>query len=971
MDPVRWSEIERLVHSALARPVAERAAYVAEACGSDDALRHEVETLLASESMVEGYLSAPVLDKVAQMISDSPDSVLIGRRLGVYQMLERIGAGGMGEVYRARDSKLGREVAIKILPRLFISDPDRLARFGREARVLASLNHPHIGAIYGLEEADGIRALVLELVEGETLSDRIARGPIPTGDFLTIARQIADALDAAHEKGIIHRDLKPANIKITPDGSVKVLDFGLAKATAGDGATPDLTQSLAVTASGTREGHVLGTPAYMSPEQARGKPVDKRTDIWAFGCVIYEMLTGCSPFARESISDTIAAILEREPDWDALPAGTPTAVRRLLHRCLDKELTRRLRDIGDARMELDDASCSQGSPISTTAQISSHRPPAFWFVAVSAVLSALIAAFAAWNLKPAPAPAPGSQARFVLPMPNDVGLLMDRYGSDVTVSPDGKYVAFVGRRASTAQLYLRRIADEETTVLTDTDGAQQPFFSPDSRWLAFFADGKLKKVPITGGVPEVMGDAPGSRGGFWSENGTIVFAPLSRGSGILQVSADADGVAPKHITTLDANRGETSHRLPELLPDGNAILFVAYGDTYDHVSIVAQSLKTGERKVLIDEASQPHFASTGHLLYVQPKRPGTIMAVAFDPENLRVMGTPVPVVEGVLTIRGDYAHWSFSRSGMLVYAAGGFKEPENDLVFVDRKGNAEAVGTPAQRPYAFPRLSPDGKRVVVAQLRIQNTLWLYDLAGGSFNRVTHEGNAFWPVWTPDGKRITYASNRAGPWRLFWKPFDGSEKEQMLAEPGTGSAQIPYSWSADGKVLLYADDTPKTSKDVWALRKEDGHRQALLQTSASEVDARISPDGRWMAYASDESGRYEVWVQSVPGSGGKWQISTEGGREPVWAHSGREIFYRSGDKMMSAAVTTKPTFQPGTSRLLFQGPYVGTGTNSPNYDVTVDDQHFLMVRVSEQQSQHTDFNVVLNWTEELKRLVPVN
>ena len=892
-----------------------------------------------------------------------------GTRLGPYEVTALIGAGGMGEVYKATDTNLKRAVAIKVLPASVVADAERLARFQREAEVLAALNHPHIASIYGLERSGGITGLVMELVEGEDLSQRIARGTIPLEEALPIAKQIAEALEAAHEQGIIHRDLKPANIKLRHDGVVKVLDFGLAKALEPTGAVLDASQSPTITSPAmTRVGVMLGTAAYVSPEQARGSAVDGRTDIWAFGCVLYEMLTGRRTFAGDTVSDTIAAILGREPDWNALPNGTPTGIRRLLQRCLGKDSKRRLRDIGDAWMELDDTlSASQRSPIWTTAQDASHRRTTSWYVAAAAVLSALIAAFGAWNLKPAPTTAPESQGRFMLPMPAGVGPLFDRFGSDVTVSPDGRHVAFVGRQVATAQLYLRTIQDADTKVLPETEGAQQPFFSPDSRWLAFFAGGKLKKVPTTGGVPVVVSDAPGSRGGFWSENGTIVFSPQARGSGIFQVSAD--GGAAKQITTLDAGRGETGHRLPELLPGGETVLFVAYGATYQDVSIVAQSVKTGERRVLIEGASLPHYASTGHLLYLQPTRPGTVMAVAFDAETLKLSGTPVAVVEGVLTDRGDFAHWSFSRSGMLVYATGGFKEAENNLVFVDRKGIATPAGPPPQRPYSFPRLSPDGRRVVVTLQGIQNTLWIYELSGGAFNRLTFEGNNNWAAWTPDGKRVTYASNRAKPWRIFWKPFDGSGKEEILLARETGDQQ-PYGWSSDGKLLVFSDGTA-AGQDVWVL-PIDGDRQPrpLLHTPASEVDARLSADSRWLAYASDESGRYEVYVQSFS-AGGKWQISADGGREPVWAHNGRELFYRSGDKMMAADVATQPTFQAATSRLLFQGRYQGTNAISPFYDVAVDDQRFLMVQESEQRSPRADFNVVLNWDQELKRLVPTN
>ena len=896
----------------------------------------------------------------------------LGTRIGPYEVTALLGAGGMGQVYRAIDTNLKRAVALKVLPESVVADPERIARFQREAEVLAALNHPNIAAIYGLERSDGTTALILELVEGPTLAERIARGPIHVDEALLIAKQIASALEAAHELGIIHRDLKPANVKVRSDGVMKVLDFGLAKVVESAESALDASQSPTITSPAkTRTGVILGTAAYMSPEQARGKTVDKRTDIWAFGCVLYEMLTGRRAFAGGTVSDIIARILERDPDWQLLPKRTPANVCRLLQRCFEKDPKRRLRDIGDTRVELEETVPAPllASAASTTVLNASPRRVALWYVVAAATLSALIATIAVWNLKPVPATAPQLEARFTLPVPTGVRLPDGSFGSGLTISPNDRHIAFVGRRGAAAQLYLRTIQDAETKALPETQGAANPFFSPDSRWLAFFADGKLKKVPTNGGLPVVVCDASSSRGGFWSENGTIVFSPQSRGNGIFQVSAD--GGAAKQVTTLDTGRGETSHRLPELLPGGETVLFTAYGATYQDVSIVAQSLKTGGRRVLIEGASLPHYASTGHLLYVQPKLPGTVMAVSFDPERLTLTGTPVPVVEGVLTDRGDYAHWSFSGSGMLVYAPGGYQERQYNLVFVDRKGVAAPVGAPPQRPYHFPRLSPDSRRVVVTLQGIQNTLWTYDLSGGAFNRLTFEGNNEWATWTPDGKRVTYASNRAEPWRLFWKPSDGSGKEEMLLARDKGDQQ-PYSWSSDGRTLIYQDAAPTTGQDIWML-PIDGDRQPrpLLQTPASEVDARLSPDGRWLAYASDESGRHEVYVMPLKGSGGKWQMSADGGREPIWAHNGRELFYRSGEKMMAVEVITQPTFQASTSRLLFQGSYERTATISPEYDVTADGQRFLMVQPLEQRSPSTEFNVVLNWFEELKRLVPTN
>jgi serine/threonine-protein kinase len=880
----------------------------------------------------------------------------IGSRIGQYEILEAIGRGGMGIVFRAYDTKLRRDVAIKVLPDHFADDRERLTRFKREAQTLASLNHPNIAQIYGLEESDHVPCIIMEMVEGTTLADRLGNGPLPLKEALTIATGICEAIEAAHEKGILHRDLKPANVKITADGKPKLLDFGLAKAFRDDATGMNFTEM----PTGTHEGMILGTPAYMSPEQARGQKLDRRADIWAFGCVLYEMMTGRRTFQADTLSDTIAAILGREPDWNALPAGLPPNIRRVLQRSLEKDTVRRLRDIGDARIELEEE--ASGTRAKTS---SSHG--GFWRKIGAAVLLVLIGAATGWYFKAPPERSPELEGRFVLPIPSDVRFVgRGVFGSNVVISPDGLHLAFLARRGTTSQLYLRSIQSAETKALPGTEDATHSFFSPDSRWLAFFAGGKLKKIPVDGGLPVAICDAPSSRGGFWGENGKIVFSPEARGTGIFQVSAD--GGAAEQITKLDIAKGETSHRLPELLPGNETVLFTAYGATYQDVSIVAQSLKTGRRQLLIDGASQPHYVPTGHLLYVQPKLPGTIMAVSFDPENLKLTGTPVPVMDNVLTDRGDSSAWSLSRSGVLVYAAGGLQEPTSSLVFVDRAGVETSVGAPAERPYNYPRISPDGHQLVFTLSGIQGTLWTYDLSSHVSNRLTFEGNNSWAVWTPDGKRITYASNQSEAWRLFWKPFDGSTKEELLLAVDKG-AQAPHSWSPDGKVLLYQDSATATRQDIWMLSIDGGRRaRPFLQSPAAEVDARFSPDGRWVAYASDETGRLEVYVVSSSGAGDKKQISTEGGREPVWAHNGHELFFRTGEKMMVAEFATEPSFRAATARLLFEGPYLRTTTHSPEYDVALDDQHLLMVKPSEEKAT-AQFNVVLNWFSELKRRAP--
>jgi len=964
MTPERWQQVERLYNAALEREASQRAAFLTQACRGDDELRHEVESLLAQDGGAS-LLEKPALEVAAKALGGDGGPSLLGRQIGGYQVISLLGAGGMGEVYEARDSKLGRKVALKILPATFANDAERLARFQREARMLAALNHPNIATIHGLEQSGGVHYLVMELVPGQTLAERIANGGLPVEEALKIAGLIAEALEAAHEKAVIHRDLKPANVKVTPEGRVKVLDFGLAKAFAGEG-TVDLSQAVTL----SEEGRILGTPSYMSPEQARGLAVDKRTDIWAFGCVLYEMLTGRTPFAGQTLSDILAAILKHEPDWGALPERTPPKIRDLLRRCLQKDSQRRLRDIGDARLEIEELSAAPANATPAQTAATPVREPwrhaPFWLA--TCVVLATFTGIAVWKLKPSPRDTP-AVARFLLPIPSGVRLSPANFSdSSLSVSPDGTHLAFIGDQGGRHQLYLRTLEAADTKTFQGTDDATNPFFSPDGQWLAFFADGKLKKIPSGGGTPVVLADAGSSRGGNWGDDGTIVFTPSARGAGVFQVSAN--GGTAKAITTLDSSKGETSHRQPELLPGARAVLFTAYGATYQDVSIVAQSLKSGERHVLIQGASLPHYSPTGHLLYVQPKLPGVVMAVAFDPVNLRVTGTPAPVLQDVLTDRGDKATWSLSRSGMLVYAAGGFQEAENNLVWVDRKGVAAPAGTPLRRPYAFPRISPDERRLVVELDGIQNNLWVYDFPAKTLNRLTFDGNNAWPIWTPDGKRITYASNRSEPWQIFWRLADGSGKEErLLVGPGD---QQPYSWSSDGKLLAFYGESRLSGQDVWVFSVNgDPRAQPFLQTAASEVDAAFSPDGRWMSYASDESGRYEVYVQPFTGSGGKWQISPDGGREPLWSRSGREIFYRSGDKMMVVQVATQPAFQAVIAQRLFQGPYQSTNSVSPNYDVSADGQRFLMVQPSEQQPAITEFNVVLNWFEELKRRVPAS
>jgi len=895
---------------------------------------------------------------------------MIGQTLGHYRILEKLGEGGMGVVYRARDQHLNRDIAIKVLPEAFARDPERLARFRREAQLLALLNHPNIAAIYGLEEADGLCYLVLEYVPGQTLAERVgaglkpaptpgrAQGPAPTvEEAVEICKQVAEGLEAAHGKGIIHRDLKPANVKVTPEGKVKVLDFGLAKAFEPESSEADLSKSPTISAAATRAGVILGTAAYMSPEQARGRPVDKGTDIWSFGCLLYEVVAGRPAFAAETISDTIAAILKNEPNWQALPQSATGKILGLLRRCLQKDLHRRLRDIGDARLELEEmmSAPATAEPMSAAAaragSVWQRTIP--WSVAgAMAVVAAVLAGVGLWNWKPSSGLPARSVTRFVVPLPPGERLV------GLAVSPDGTHVAYVSRRAETRQLYVRSMDSLEARPIPGAEDATDPFFSPDGQWLGFFDQGKLKKVSVKGGAPVTLCDALG-RGGSWGDNDTIIFAPLSR-AGLWQVSAA--GATPKILTTPDPAKGETSHRFPEVLPGSKAVLFSIEGKTREEMQIVVQSLETGQRRVLVQGVANAfvRYLPTGHLVYPQA---GTLTAVPFDLARLELSGVPFPVVEGVWLGR-----FSVSSSGSLVYGPGHADGVEHRLVWVDRKGTARPLAAPP-RPYRDPRLSPDGRRVVVAVGDPDRDVWVYDIARDTLTRLTFEARNFWPLWTPDGKRVTFSSNRLGPWALFWKPADGSVGEELLLAKEYN--QIGESWSPDGQMLAFHETHPTTAMDIWVLPLQGERKpRPFLRTPFIEGAAAFSPDGRWLAYSSNESGRFEVYVKPVRGAGGPWQISTEGGREPVWARNGRELFFLNADKMMAVDIRTEPTFAPGKPRLLFEGQYVeASGRFRARYDVAPDSQRFLMVKQSEQTAAPTQLNVVLNWFEELKGRVP--
>ena len=871
--------------------------------------------------------------------------MVVGHQLGPYAILAKIGEGGMGQVYRARDTRLNRDVAIKVLPDAVANNAEQLARFTREAQTLASLNHPNIATVHGIEEHDGLRAIVMELVDGPTLADRLASGSrrLSIDEAAGIARQLADALDAAHEKGIVHRDLKPANIAFTKDGLVKVLDFGLAKLVSNDSSPAGLAQT---TMGETRDGAIVGTPAYMSPEQARGQTVDKRTDIWAFGCVVFEMVAGRPAFGGATFTDTLAAIVEREPDWSAWPAAVPLNVRGLIQRCLRKDPKQRMRDIGDARHELADAlSTAPVANIDGRAGDGRRRAALSAFVLA---LAALVGGLAVWQLRPASAPTAPAPARFTIPLP--AGERLAAGARALAISPDGAYIAFETGRELGRKLYLRALSGSDARLITEASGGN-PFFSPDSEWLGFFDGGKMKKVPVRGGSAQTIADASANRGGTWSVDGTIVFAPQSR-STLSRVKAD--GGAAQGIAALDASRGETSHRQPVILSDGKTVIYRAEGSTYADGALVARRLDTGEWRMLVPDGGQNAFyAPTGHLLFL---RDNNLMAAPFDADRLSVTGPPALVAEGLAT-------FAISANGSLVY--GPMASEGLDLVWVDRRGSVEPLPAPPQM-YGHPRLSPDGRRVLVnIQTGPSRHIWTYDIAQDSFRRLTFEYSNFWPSWSPDGSRAIYASNRPGTtWDIVMQPSDGSgAPETVLTTP---TIEIPHAISPDGEWLAYSSTDPVTGENLWLMpMRVKGAPREVARTRA--IESTFSPDSRWIAYRSDESGRPEIYVKQVSDVPGKWQISTDGGIEPLWSTSGRELFFRNAGKMMAVDVVTAPAFSAGKPRLLFEGSFPLSGNGSQNYDVTRDGMRFLMLRP--QASAIEPLNFVTNWFEELKRLAP--
>jgi serine/threonine-protein kinase len=928
-------------------------------------------------------------------------SLAAGTRLGAYEIVSLLGAGGMGEVYRARDGKLDRDVALKILPDHFASDAERLARFEREARTLASLNHPHIAQIYGFEQSGTTSALVMELVDGEDLSQRIARGAIPLDEALPIARQIADALEAAHEQGIIHRDLKPANVKVRPDGTVKVLDFGLAKALdqgsgIGDRGSGNAANSPTLTAHATQVGIIIGTAAYMSPEQTRGKVVDRRADIWAFGVVGYELLSGRRAFEGEAISDVLAAVLRQEIDWTALPADTPPELTRLLKRCLDRDVKQRLRDIGEARVTID--RIISGAPTfaeaSTSAKAAADKSagtadsPA-WRKALpvaAVIVASALTGLAVWSfMRPAPAP-PLPVQRYPLTLPASTAYVGEA-GGGLAVSPDGTRIVYAAFAAGKRLLHLRSLDQLDALPIRGTDDAYNPFFSPDGEWIGFFTspEGRLKKVAVKGGTPVTLSET-GVPTGAWLADGTIAFTRQDvPGWALMRVPA-AGGAATK-LSTPDPANQEVRHAFPEPLPGGHDILFsISVGSTsFNNARVAVLSLGTGTYRTVIEQGYHARYSPSGHLVYMLS---GNLMAVPFDVTRLQVTGPPVQVVDGVRgrSINGE-AGFAVSSTGFLIYAPGRTTtEVSRALVWVDRSGREAPIAAPA-RAYRSPRLSPDATRVAVDIDDQEDDIWIWDVVRRNLTRLTFDPYSDGsPVWSPDNRRIYFSSTRArgaanATANMYGQAADGTGQAERLTD-GPRS-QLPRTLSPDGKRLLFVEINPKTGRDISMLSLDDHKTTPLIQTAFDEQNPEISPDGRWIAYQSNDSGVAfggSIYVRPFPAvDSGRWQVSTGGGSRPMWARSGRELFYAvanpdgTGLSMMSVPVQGGATFVAGAPQRLFEGRFVATTTTpGRTFDVSADGQRFLMIRDTSDDiavAAGPSLIFVLNWFDELRRLAP--
>jgi serine/threonine-protein kinase len=968
--PDQWKQISALYDAALRLPEDERADYLKKHAPNEN-VRLEVESLLAHEQSGEQLLESPAMEVAAKMMAEQTPVLKIGQTIGHYEIISLLGKGGMGEVYQAKDTKLGRDVAIKVLPIEFAIDAGRVERFQREARLLAALNHPNIAGIHGLEESGGSNFLVMELVGGETLADRIKAGPIPVEEVLKLALQIAEGLEAAHEKGIIHRDLKPANIKVTPEGKIKILDFGLAKAFAPDQGEAKPNDSPIISAAATRQGVILGTAAYMSPEQVKGKTVDKRADIWAFGCVMFEMLTGQAAFQGEDVSEIFAAVIKGGADLTLLPENLNPRVHEALIRCLKKDLRRRYVGIADVCYEIEQALFDpDGIQMQSVERAPSHNKLKRAVTWVATIFAIVITGVIVWNMKPVMPQEPRQVMVFDhhLPQGRDFGNMISHV---LAISPDGSRFVF----STGSGLFLRSLHSLEARLIPGTeDNPYSPFFSPDGQSIGYWsqADSKLKRISINGGTPVSLCDAKPIRGAIWYHDDTIVYADIYFGGGIKRVSAN--GGTPEILI-------EGSVIFPQVLPNGKSIIFTDISGR--HSRIMIQSLKSGDREELFPGIAA-RYLPTGHLVYSMYPENNSLFAVAFDDETLEVSGEHVPVIQGIGEI------YAVSDSGNLVYipqtigAPGSTVKPQRTLVWVDRSGKEELAADETDG-YEHCKISPDAtKAALTIDSGMSNSIWIRDLNRKSSLKLTSdEANDIAPLWSPDGKRIAYFSDRDNGFGIYWKAADNpGDIEKLFGSPNRFI--FPCCWSDDGNYLVIQEITNNSpvGADIAALNmKIRGERKPLLQGKYHVYGPQISPDGKWMAYQSNETGQFEIYLRPFPDVGGEGQlpISSGGGHSPLWSlPDGRELFYRNGDATMSVRVKTGPAFNLGKPEMLFRGRYYiietlnAFGIYVTPWDINPNDGRFLMIKPPEtsQSAQANRVNIVLNWFEELKKKVLV-
>ncbi|HUQ90926.1 MAG TPA: protein kinase [Bryobacteraceae bacterium] len=898
-------------------------------------------------------------------------SLVPGSRFGPYEVVSQVGAGGMGEVYCARDARLGRDVALKILPVSFAGDPDRMARFQREAQVLASLNHPNIASIYGLEEG----AIVMELVEGPTLADRLTAGPLLLTEALAIARQIAEALEAAHEKGIVHRDLKPANVKITPDGVVKVLDFGLAKLADDPAGSPaNSAHSPTLTMRGTQAGVIMGSAHYMSPEQASGKPVDKRADIWAFGVVLMEMLSGRVMFDGETVSHTLAAVLTKDLDWGLLPASTPRPIAELLRRCLDRNIKTRLRDIGEARIAIERYAAD---PLPAPAQDTPAPAPRRLWPILAAVfaIAAIVLGVSLWRARQR-LPQPFLQFDSVASVQISRGA-----GFSLAISPDGSRIVLAGaEEKGKRQLFTRLISNPAFTPLSETADAISPFFSPDGQSIGFFSGEQLKRISVLGGPATTICAAPSGRGGTWTEDGRIIFAPDTR-SQLFQVGEN--GGTPGPVTVFEKENGEVNHRWPRLIPGTDLLLFVAHntGGSYEKANIVVQSLKTGKRKIVVRGGTHPHYLTGGYLLWFNKVQ---LLAAPFDTKSLAITGAMVPMLQDVSNSNSGASQFAVSGTGLAIYAPG--QASNSQLGWLEPGGKVEPAGEGGSELTQV-KIAPDGKRAVLTIHRENAaSLFIHDFERGTRTRLTAETRGWQldPVWTPTGKHLVYSSSNGGfegGRQIDWVRADGASQPVTISEWPDGI--FPKSFSPDGRRLLVVYHAQR--KNLIGMipldltdpdRPKAGKLEPFLSEPTRAHNAVLSPDGLWIAYDVGAAPS-EIFVRPYPGPGGKWLVSKGDGIAPFWSRDGRRLFYYSGGTSGRAGIhvvdyaISGGTFVPGKPQLWAPAESIRfhNGIGTPIVDLAPDSKRFLASYFMDAgPGSATSLRALVNLQDEVRRRI---